>query len=172
MNYTTEELESEKWKDIEGYDGVYQVSDLGRVRSHKSGEWRVMRARNNGTGYLQVQLWKNGKRKFTYVHRLVAQAFIPNSDESKTQINHINECKSDNRVSNLEYCTARYNLTYKNIHYRRNNPNYKRRKLKDLYRPDLSYKQNLELFRANGINCSMETILRLRKDLGLIKTSV
>lgn len=172
MNYTTEELESEKWKDIEGYDGMYQVSDLGRVRSHKSGEWRVMRARNNGTGYLQVQLWKNGKRKFTYVHRLVAQAFIPNRDESKTQINHIDECKQNNRVSNLEYCTARYNLTYKNIHYRRNNPNYKRRKLKDLYRPDLSYKQNLELFRANGINCSMETILRLRKDLGLINTSV
>ena len=81
--FSKEELDSERWKDIDGYDGAYQVSSLGRVRSHKSGEWRARRASKDKDGYLQVALCKDGKEKNYKVHRLVAQAFIENNDETK-----------------------------------------------------------------------------------------
>ena len=100
-NFTETELTNERWKDIDGYDGMYQVSDLGRVRSHKSGEWKMMSGSKDSSGYLQVGLYKGKKAKLFSVHRLVAQAFIPNDDESKTQINHRNEDKTENKVSNL-----------------------------------------------------------------------
>lgn len=165
-NFSKTELENEKWKDIDGYDGMYQVSDLGRVRSHKSGEWKMMRPVNNGKGYLIVNLCKDGVMKTYRIHRLVAQAFIDNTDSSKTLINHRNEIKSDNRVSNLEYCTALYNNTYNDIHYRRIT---KFDKIKSLYRPDLSIKENIELFKANGIKCSRPTVWKLRKCLGIAR---
>ena len=158
---------NEQWRDIDGYDGIYQVSDLGRVRSLKFGKVRVLRASKNDNGYLCVNLCQDGKQKSVYVHRLVASAFIKNDDSSKTLINHINECKSDNRVSNIEWCTAQYNNTYNEINFRRKN--YKRHKIKELYDKTLTYRQNLEIFRANGIECSRDTVLRIRKDLGLTK---
>ena len=165
--FTDTELANEQWRDIEGYDGMYQVSDLGRVRSRKSGEWKVMSAVKINKGYLIVGLYKDGKRKGITVHRLVASAFIQNDDENKTQINHINECKSDNRLSNIEYCTAQYNMTYNNLQFRKKNS--VRRKVKDLYRPDLSIQKNIEIFKSNGFECCRQTILRLRKDLGLTR---
>lgn len=166
--FTEKELDSEKWKDIDGYDGMYQVSDLGRVRSRYSGEWRVLSPRMDSNGYLFIGLRKGGKRKECRVHRLVAQAFIPNDDESKNQVNHIDESKQNNRVSNLEYCTAQYNMTYNNLHHRRRRRT-KQTDFKYLYDPNLTYKQNLEVFRANGVNCSIVTLWKLRKDLGLVK---
>ena len=159
-NFTDSELKNEQWRDIDGYDGAYQVSDLGRVRSHKRGEWRVLDGGKMKNGYLNVVLWKDGREKRFYVHRLVAQAFIPNYDSSKTLINHINECKSDNRVSNIEWCDRKYNNTYNNIHYRRKNS--KLPKAKDLYNSDLTYRQNLELFKENGIECSVSTFYRIK----------
>lgn len=167
--FTDTELANEQWRDIEGYDGMYQVSDLGRVRSRYSGEWKLMRFSRNESGYLSVNLSKNKEIKHFYVHRLVAQAFIPNDDESKTQINHRDECKQNNRLWNIEYCTAQYNVTYNNLPFRKKNS--KRLKIKDLYDPNLSIEQNLELFRANGIECSEVTVNRLRKDLDLIGTN-
>ena len=165
--FTDTELANERWRDVAGYDGMYQVSDLGRVRSRKSGEWRVMSARKRRDGYLSVDLYRNGKQKSVYVHRLVAQAFIENDDESKTDINHINECKSDNRLWNLEWCSAQYNNTYNYIHWRRKTS--KRHKLKDLYRPNLSIQKNIELFKEQGIDCSQPTISKLRRELGIAK---
>ena len=173
-NFSKTELENEKWKDIDGYDGAYQVSDLGRVRSHKSGEWKVRRASKVGSGYLSITLSKDGKKKCFFVHRLVASAFIPNDNIFNTEINHINECKSDNKVSNLEWCDRRYNNTYNDIHHRRtvnrNTPqhyNSKRHKLKDIYNPDISIAENIELFKSNGIECSRCTVWKLRKDINL-----
>lgn len=168
MEYTDIELKNEKWKDIFGYDGMYQVSDLGRVRSLKYGKVRVLRLGKNHKGYLQISLYKDRKVKRFYVHRLVAQAFIENDDESKTQINHRDECKQNNRVSNLEYCTASYNLSYNGLRYRRHHPQPKRTKIKELYNPNLTYRQNLEIFKANGVECCEYTLIKLRKDLGLI----
>lgn len=169
-NFSKTELENEKWKDIEGYDGAYQVSNIGRVRSNKSGEWRVRRASKDKDGYLQVALCKDGKEKNYKVHRLVAQAFIENYDETKIYINHRDECKQNNRLWNLEWCSAQYNSTYNNIHLRRKphiQSNYKQNKIRHLYQPGLTISENLEIFKANGIECSKSTVVRLRKDLKL-----
>lgn len=165
--FTDTELAQEQWRDIEGYEGVYQVSDLGRVRSRYSGEWRVLKPRNNGNGYLRVWLYKNGNGKCLYIHRLVAHAFIENDDESKIYINHIDECKQNNRVINLEYCTAQYNTNYNDVQFRKMNS--VRRKVKDLYDQNLTYEQNIEIFRANGVECSERVIRDLRRDLGIYR---
>lgn len=159
---------NEQWRDIDGYDGMYQVSDLGRVRSHKSGEWRVMKQRKNRKGYLMIDLSLDGKRKNISVHRLVASAFIENDNILNDQVNHRNEDKTDNRSTNLEWCTAQYNSTYNDLHHRTKRSQLKRDKIRPLYRPDLSIKENIELFRANGIECSIDTVIRLKRDLGLI----
>lgn len=165
MNYTDNELQQERWKDVDGYDGMYQVSDIGRVRSLKYGKVRVLKQSKVGMGYLRVSLYKDNKEKYFPVHRLVAQAFIPNDNILNNEINHINECKTDNRASNLEWCDRRYNTTYNDIHHRRIN---KRCKLKPLYDKNLSIAENLELFKANGIECSRVTLWKIRKDLNLI----
>lgn len=167
MEYTDIELNNEQWRDIDGYDGAYQVSDLGRVRSLKFGKTRVMRTTTNLCGYLSVGLSKDGKQKLFLVHRLVAQAFVANDNILNNEVNHIDECKQNNRVSNLEWCDRRYNNTYNDIQFRKKNS--KRPKIKDLYRQDLSISDNIELFRANGIECGRETVRQLRRDLGLIK---
>ena len=166
MEYTDIELKNEQWKDIDGYDGMYQVSDLGRVRSLKFGRVKVLRARKDRLGYLNIVLCREGKQKNYKIHRLVAQAFIPNDNIFNTEINHRNEDKSDNKVSNLEYCDRSYNMTYNDLNWRKKGT--KRRKLKKLYRPDLSYRQNLKIFKANGISCSIGTVNNLCRDLGLI----
>lgn len=100
----------EQWKDIEGYEGLYQVSSVGRVRSlnyRRSGEIRLLKTGKNSRGYLQVLLFKNGVKNFR-VHRLVAQAFIPNP-ENKSCIDHINTIKTDNYYKNLKWCTTKEN---------------------------------------------------------------
>ena len=163
-----ENLDNEVWRDVDGYDGMYQVSDLGRVRSRKSGEWKVLKAYRINSGYLMVCLCKGKAQKSALIHRLVADAFIKNDDSSKSQINHINEVKTDNRASNLEWCTAQYNSTYNNIHLRHKvyiHTQPKRDKVKELYDPNLSIPKNLEIFKANGIECSRRVIIDLRKDL-------
>lgn len=162
------ELEREQWRDIEGYEGVYQVSDLGRVRSLKFGKTRVLKAYENRYGYWKVFLWKDGKRQNIYVHRLVAQAFIKNENLLNTEINHRDENKENNRASNLEWCDRSYNVTYNGLRYRRRHPNYRRNAIKDLYNPELSINENIKVFRANGISCSRGTVIQLRRDLGLI----
>ena len=164
-NFTETELTNERWKDIDGYDGAYQVSDLGRVRSLKYGKVRVLRPSKNDNGYLKTVLFKDGDRKQSYVHRLVAQAFIENDDETKIYINHRDECKQNNRVSNLEYCTPQYNTNYNDVQFRKKNS--VRRKIEKLYRQNLSYKENYRIFKENGIECCEETVRQLRRDLNL-----
>lgn len=165
--FTEKELKNERWKDIFGYDGMYQVSDLGRVRSRYSGEWKVLRPGKTGSGYLCVILCKHGKQNKFLVHRLVASYFVENDNIFNTEINHINEIKTDNRASNLEWCDRRYNMNYNGLYWRRKGS--VRRKIEKQYDNELSIKQNLEIFREKGIECSYYTVVNLRKDLGISK---
>lgn len=101
----------EEWKNIIGYEGLYQVSSYGRVKSLKFGKENLLKHKKDSGGYLQVGLCKDGKRKIFLVHRLVAQAFLPNLD-NLPQVNHKDENKENNCVSNLEWCTCKYNIDY------------------------------------------------------------
>ncbi len=115
----------EIWKDIEGYEGIYQISNLGRVRSldrivtrkgtpgyrGESGQFfpgQILKHKISKFGYHRIGLFKNRKQKFLLIHRLVAKAFIPNP-ENKRAVNHKNGIKSNNKVQNLEWCTNKEN---------------------------------------------------------------
>jgi len=112
---------AEIWKALLGVTGV-EVSTFGRVRtldkevSTKSGirfiKRRILKQQENNCGYLQVQFYINGKQTKKYVHRLVAQMFIPNPD-NLPQVNHKDCDRTNNNVSNLEFCTASYNNQYR-----------------------------------------------------------
>ena len=103
----------EQWKTAiyngEIYDN-YEVSNMGNVRNAKRGKMKKLQ--KDKDGYLCVGLYRNGKHKECKVHRLVAFAFIENDDETKTEVNHINEIKHDCRVENLEWCTRKHNVNY------------------------------------------------------------
>ena len=120
----------EVWKDIEGYEGLYQVSSLGRVRSidrsiyvtNKYGGVHlqsfngcILAIGHNNKGYCQVNLHKNKRVRRFLVSRLVAKAFIPN-DANLPCVNHKDQNTDNNCANNLEWCTQQYNVTYNNAH--------------------------------------------------------
>ena len=112
---------SEEWRDVVGYEGLYRVSDQGRVKSlerkvpKRNGERtvkeRILKPAMDKGGYLRVGLCDGKKRKTFKLHRLVCEAFHENPD-NKPQVNHINEIKTDNRASNLGWATARENSNF------------------------------------------------------------
>lgn len=104
-------MTDEIWCPINGYEGIYEVSDQGRVKSLKFGKERILKTDKVVGGYLQVTLCKNGELKKYRVHRLVAKTFIPNPD-NLPQVNHKDENKTNNSVHNLEWCTNKYNVNY------------------------------------------------------------
>lgn len=107
----------EEWRPVVGYEGYYEVSNLGKVRRldgldarghHIKG--RILSPRKSSNGYLQVQLSFGTSREYR-IHRLVAEAFLPNP-KKKSDVNHINENKTDNRVENLEWATRKENMRH------------------------------------------------------------
>jgi len=99
------------WKDISGYEGLYQVSNTGIVRNIRSDKKGILKGSDNGHGYLQFSLYKTGKIKTYKAHRLVANAFIPNTD-NKQDVNHKDGNKYNNKVENLEWVTKSENLKH------------------------------------------------------------
>jgi hypothetical protein len=111
-------MEQEIWRDIKGYKGIYQVSNFGRIkgleRLSAKGcllKEKIRKIQTNNDGYQTVILFKDGIRGNYDVHRLVAVAFISNPD-NLPQVNHKDECKHNNYVANLEWCTGKYNSNY------------------------------------------------------------
>ena len=158
----------EIWKDIKDYEGIYQVSNKGRVKSlgnDRKRKEKILKPVKNGKGYLRVMLSKKGKIKGWLVHRLVGDAFITNPF-NLPQINHINEIKEDNRVENLEYCDARYNTNFGTAIERRAKTlsktltgvyNTKKSKPVKCLETDLIYKSSMDVQRKLGFDNSSIT---------------
>lgn len=105
-------MKAEQWKAIDGFEN-YEVSDLGRVRNTKTG--RIKKNFLNINGYYYAQLFYDGGVHPTLVHRLVAKAFVPNP-EHLAEVNHLDENKTNNAASNLEWCSRAYNMKYSGKH--------------------------------------------------------
>lgn len=114
----------EIWRDIPGYEGIYQVSNLGRVKSlprivicsngyEKNYKSKILKSKFEKDGYLRIGLTKFSKETKKYVHRLVAHLFVPNPN-NYSEVNHKDENKSNNCSNNLEWCTRKYNVNYGN----------------------------------------------------------
>lgn len=121
----------EIWKDIKDFEGMYQVSSFGRVRSvdrldsmgrlHKGD---IKAIRDNGHGYKVVQMYKDNKPKIGYIHRLVATAFIENPD-NKPEVHHIDSDRSNNKLENLQWVTSKENNNFpEHIKSMKKNPNW------------------------------------------------
>lgn len=155
----------EIWKDIKNYEGKYQVSNLGRVKSLKRYKEnysklqlvpeKILAQADNGNGYKFVSLWKDSKQKMYYIHRLVAETFIPNEHDLK-QVNHKDGIKNNNSILNLEWCSCSENQKHaykklKRITAKNNkHTSFKVNKLDDKNNIIESYPSMREAERQNG----------------------
>lgn len=110
-------MNKEIWKDIKGYEGLYQISNFGNVKSlpkcagRSKRKEKLITAHLDKDGYLRVSLCKNNKVSYKGIHKLIAEAFIPNLN-NYNQINHKDENKVNNNIDNLEWCDCKYNINY------------------------------------------------------------
>ena len=141
----------EIWKDVKGYEGLYQISNLGRIKSlNYKGTCRegILKPHKNKYGYMYITLYRNGEHKSLRVHRLVAKAFIPNP-HNLPEVNHKDENCINNFVyinedgtvnlenSNLEWCTSEYNHNYGTHNERIGKANYNKNTSKHVFQYDL-----------------------------------
>ena len=155
-------MKEEIWRDIAGYEGLYQISNMGRIKSlgrtvpSKGGskqyrKERILKTVTNTNGYWYVDLHNgNGKRKTFSIHRLVCEAFHPNP-ENKPCVNHIDENKANNAASNLEWCTYKEN---------NNHGTHNARVAKALSKPVGQYTRDGELIKV------WQSIMEVQRQLG------
>lgn len=149
----------EKWRDIPNYEGLYQASDLGRIKSldridslGRKVKGKIIKTTKDKDGYLYFTLCKNGIKKQARVHRVVLLSFV-DMPKNKEQVNHINEIKDDNRLCNLEWCDAVYNNNYND-------------KQKNYRKPVIGI--NLK----SGFICNFSSALEVKKKLNIDRASV
>lgn len=104
-------IELETWKDVIGYEGLYQISSLGRVKNNKG---KILKLKTDTNNYLSIKLSKLNRKKYHSIHRLVAIHFLPNP-QNYPCVNHKDEQKQNNCVSNLEWCSYSHNNNYNNL---------------------------------------------------------
>ena len=160
----------EIWKEIEGYPN-YQVSNMGRIKRLSTGYYRqtekILKPQSQNNGYLHIKLSQKDKTKCILVHRLVAQVFIPNPN-NLSQVNHINEDKTDNRVENLEWCDRKYNINYgngisKRVKTNKENGTYK--KIGEINYKNFS-KSILQFSKDNSFIRRWDCIMDVQRELG------
>lgn len=174
----TDKKANEIWKDVVGYEGYYQVSNLGRVKSvlrkvnHR--KWfrtideRILKQHANKDLHLRMALSKNDNNsKHYYVHRIVAQAFLPNPNNYPI-INHKDENPFNNRVDNLEWCTHKYNINYGTRTERANIKRYKKVNQYTLDNKLIKEWESLTAVNDNNCNFLVNGIVRCCK--GQVKT--
>ncbi|MBO7079503.1 MAG: HNH endonuclease [Bacilli bacterium] len=161
-------MNKEIWKDIKDYEGLYQVSNFGRVKSLEKKVWnryefivrkeRILKTKNNSKEYCIVKLYKDNKHYNKKIHRLVAEAFIPNPNDLP-QINHIDGNKNNNNANNLEWCTNKENQ----IHAWNNNLQ-KKKYSKDhpLSKKVYQYDKNMNLIKIWYSVSEAEKVLHLK----------
>ena len=149
----------EEWRDIKGYEGKYQVSNLGRVKSLKDnhGNYRekILDIKPNKKGYLRIELSLYGKKKKFQVHRLVAQSFIPNPN-NLPEVNHKDENKQNNCVYNLEWCTHQYNSNYGTRILRASNTHKGKKHLSNSYSNNYCSRKVMCVTTDRDFNCIKE----------------
>lgn len=150
MNQLELQFENEEWKPIEGYEGLYEVSNYGRVKSLKHNKIKILKQSKNIDGYIVANLYNNNCITH-YVHRLVAKAFIPNPNNLPC-INHIDENHSNNYYLNLEWCSYSYNNTF--------GTRIKRQKETQLLN---GYNHNSKQIKCVETNCSFKSISEASK---------
>lgn len=129
---SNEDFIGETWRNVVGYEGIYVVSNYGRIKRLPLGkQWpyrkthnNIRKVRKNNQGYYVVNLSRENEVKWILVHRIVAMAFIPNP-QNLPQVNHKDENKLNNVVDNLEWCDQRYNNLYGTARYRQNKTRHK-----------------------------------------------
>ena len=139
----------EEWKPIKGYEGLYEVSNMGRVKSLYYGKDIILKQGMDHNGYMVLGLSKDGTRSTKKVHRLVATAFIRNTNNYEV-VNHKNGNKKDNTVDNLEWCTSSYNIKHA-YHNRLMNTDAQKKSV-ILYKKYGEYKSITEAAEALGVN--------------------
>lgn len=139
----------EEWKPIKGYEGIYEVSNMGRVKSLHRSQGRILKQYTQDNGYVKVNLSKNGTHNTKRVHRLVATAFIPNP-HNKPEVNHIDGNKENNNVDNLEWCTREYNVRHA-FHNGLMKKNTQQKKSVILYKKYGEYKSITEAAKALSV---------------------
>lgn len=151
----------EIWKQIKGFENIYEVSNLGRIkRIHTSkikgaGNYerpeKILSQRKNNKGYLLVDLYKNNKRSQLLVHRLVAEAFLANTNELPC-VNHKDENPLNNNVNNLEWCSQKYNMNYGSCPKRIGEKNSKRIVAIDKFGAKIEFKSSMDASRKLNIS--------------------
>lgn len=136
---------TEQWRTIEGFEN-YEVSDFGRVRNAETG--CIRKLHKNRYGYAAVALCSHGKAKSKQVHQLVARAFVENKG-GYTEVNHIDENKTNNKASNLEWCSRKYNVNYGAA---------RAKQAKSKSRPVVQYLDGVEVARYESIKAATQAI--------------
>ena len=149
-------MKNENWKAISGYEGLYEVSDMGRVKSlnyNHTGKEKILKPKKSHCGYLNVNICKDGHAKSVRIHRLVATAFISNPNNLET-INHKDEDKTNNTVDNLEWMSQKDNNNYGTHNKRVSESLSKQVQMFDKYTGELlaTFPSLMEAERVTGID--------------------